>query len=187
MSTGNRVFGSLLVVGMRSFKMTAALIFSLMFMSVSSCGYYSTSGRTAGDIKKIAVPYLKNDTAEPDIEIDITQRIIDALIKDNTLKVVSEDEADAILEGSIIEYKNVPFTFSENNESIQAEQYRLVIGLNVSLFSKKKNAYIWENKKISAHGDYYLESNTDQTYEKALDNVYNDIVESILSSTVQEW
>jgi len=168
-------------------KETLILLLVVAIMSLASCGYYSTSGRTAGDIKKIAVPYFKNDTAEPDIEIDTTQRIIDALIKDNTLKVVSEDEADAILEGSIIEYKNIPFTFSENNQSIQAEQYRLVIGLNVSLFSKKKNDYIWENKKITAHGDYYLESTTDQTYEKALENVYNDIVESILSSTVQEW
>jgi len=163
------------------FLLSIAVIFLL------SCGYYSTSGRTAGDIKKIAVPYFENETSEPDIEIEITQKIIDGLIKDNTLKVVSEDEADAILEGKVIEYRNVPFTFSESTGEIQADQYRLVIGLSVSLFSKKKNDYIWEGKKITVHGDYFLESTTDQTYEKALENVYGDIVESILNSTVQEW
>lgn len=171
------------IKGMKPLK----IIISLALLIFLSCGYYSTSGRTAGDIKKIAVPYFENETSEPDIEIEITQKIIDGLIKDITLKVVSEGEADAILEGKVIEYKNVPFTFSENTGEIQAEQYRLIIGLSVSLFNKKQNDYIWEAKKITAHGDYFLESTTDQTYEKALENIYSDIVESILNSTVQEW
>ena len=159
-----------------------------MIFLLVSCGYYSTSGRTAGDIKKIAVPYFENGTSEPSIEIEITQHIIDGLIKDNTLKVVSDEEADAILEGTVIDYRNIPFTFAEgNNAEIQAEQYRLFIGLRVSLLNRKDNDYIWENKRITAHGDYYLETTSDQNYDKALENVYTDIVEAILSSTVQDW
>ena len=166
------------------------LVVTLAILVMHGCGYYSTTGRTAGDIKKIAVPYLTNETPEPEIEIEITERIIDGLIKDNTLKVVSEEGADAILEGSVIEYSNVPFTFGTNPEqqqTIQAEQYRLLIKLNVSLFNRKKNAYIWQNKQISAHGDYYVETTTEQNYGKTLSEVYTVIVESILSSTVQEW
>jgi hypothetical protein len=150
----------------------------------SACGYYSTSSRTAGDIKRISVPYLNNETAEPDIEIEITQRIIGGLVDDNTLKVTSEQDADAILEGSIIEYANVPITFS--NE-LQADQYRLLIGLRVSLLGKKDNAYIWQDKNIKAQANYYLDTTTEHTYEKALEDIYRDIVENILSSTVQEW
>jgi hypothetical protein len=161
---------------------TFLIPFSIVF--IFSCGYYSTSNRTAGNIKKIAVPYLKNETAEPEIEIEIAQRIIDGLITDNTLKVVSEEEADAVLEGSVIDYQNVPFTFSME---MQAEQYRLVIDLRVSLFNKKENSYIWENKKISAHGDYYLETSSEQNYDKALEKVYGEIVDGILGATVQEW
>jgi hypothetical protein len=150
----------------------------------TACGYYSTSSRTAGDIKKIAVPYLDNATAEPDIEIEITQRIIDGLVEDNTLKVTSDQDADAVLEGSIIEYANVPITFS--NE-LQADQYRLLIGLRVSLLGKKDNAYIWQDKNIKAQANYYLDTTTEHTYDKALEDIYRDIVENILSSTVQEW
>jgi len=176
------------ISGGRGTLKTSLLLFTVLILfTITSCGYYSTSGRTAGDIKKIAVPYFKNETAEPDIEIEITQNIIDGLIKDNTLKVVSEDEADAIIEGTVIEYKNVPFTFSQTTGEIQAEQYRLVISLNISLYNKKKNEYIWENKKVTVHGDYYLESSVEQNYEKALETVYNDIVENILNATVQEW
>lgn len=167
-----------------------AIVSAIIFVSLSSCGYYSTTSRTAGDIEYVSVPYLDNETPEPNIEIEITQRIIDGLIEDNTLKVVSDQDADAILEGKIVEYRNDPFTFSKNStENIQAEQYRLIIGLRVSLFNQKKNKYVWENKIIKSHGDYYLESSgtVEQNYEKALDNIYTDLVNGILSNTVQDW
>ena len=156
----------------------------LAMLLLAACGHYSMSGRTAGDIKKIAIPYLENETAEPEIEIEITQRIIDGLVNDNTLKVTSEEDADAVMEGSIVEYSNVPFTFS--NE-LQADQYRLLIALRVSLLDRKENTYIWQDKNIKKHANYYLETSTEQTYEKALEDIYRDIVEEILGSTVQEW
>jgi hypothetical protein len=151
---------------------------------VAACGPYSTKGRTAGDIKKIAVPNFSNETAQPDIEIDITSNLRNGLIQDNTLKVVAEDEADAVLEGTIVAYQNIPFTF---NTELQAEQYRLVIGIEVSLFNPKDNTYIWKDRRIDAHSDYFLETTTDRTYDKALEEVYKDLVEGILNATVQEW
>lgn len=161
----------------------------LLVLLTAACGYYTTGGRTAGDIKKVAVPYLSNETAEPEIEIEITQRIIDELVKDNTLKVVSEEEAEGILEGSVIDYRNIPFTFNKNpgQTQFQADQYRLIVGIRVSLFNRKENTYIWQDKKITAQGDYYLETSSDQNYDKALALVYKDLVDHILGATVQEW
>jgi hypothetical protein len=164
---------------------------TLALAFAASCGYYSTTGRTAGDIKRIAVPFLKNATAEPQIEIDITNRIIDGLVRDNTLKVVPIEEADAILEGSIVQYQNIPFTFNTqvtaDETQLRADQYRLIIGIKFALLGTKTNAYIWQDKAVVAHGDYYLNQSAEQNYEKALDEVYRDIVEKILSATVQEW
>jgi hypothetical protein len=149
-----------------------------------ACGVYSTKGRTTGDIKRIAVPNLSNETAQPDIEIEITGNLREGLIKDNTLKVVPEGEADAVLEGTVVDYRNVPFTF---NADLQAEQYRLVIGLLVSLFNPKDNSYVWKDRRIDAHSDYYLETATERNYDKALEEVYKDLVEGILNATTQEW
>jgi hypothetical protein len=149
-----------------------------------SCGYYSTKGRTAGDIKKIAVPNLANNTAQPDIETQITDNLRAGLIKDNTLKVVSEAEADAVLEATVVEYRNLPYTF---NTELQADQYRLAITILASLFNPKDNTYVWKDRRIEAHSDYYLETTTEQTYDRALEEVYKDIVEGILNATTQEW
>jgi hypothetical protein len=162
-----------------------SIVISFMLAVLPSCGIYSTKGRTAGDIKKIAVPNLANETAEPDIEIKITENLRNGIIRDNTLQVVPEEEADAVLEGTIVEYRNTPFTF--NTADLQAEQYRLVIGLVASLFNPKDNTYIWKDRRIDAHSDYYLETSTERDYDKALEEVYKDLVEGILNATVQEW
>lgn len=157
---------------------------SVLLVLAPACGVYSTKGRTAGDIKKIAVPNLANETAEPDIEIAITDNVRAGLIKDNTLKVVAEEEADAVLEATIVEYRNVPYTF---NTELQADQYRLVVALVASLFNPKENTYVWKDRRIEAHSDYYLETSTERTYDRALEEVYKDIVEGILNATTQEW
>jgi len=152
-----------------------------------SCAYYGTTSRTAGDIARIAVPYFSNMTSEPDVEIEITDEIVRGIARDNTLKVVDETEADATLEGAVTKYRNTPFTLEQGENDIQAQQYRLLIEIKVSLFSPSKNAYIYEDKVVRAHGDYYLETTGDQTYENALEEVYQDLVEGILSATVQDW
>jgi len=176
-------------------RLVSAIIAGFIILTgfAASCGYYSTKGRTAGDIKRIAIPYFKNETAQHDIEIDITNNIINGLVKDNTLKVVPEADADAVLQGTIVAYQNIPYTFQESQQvqneqtQLQAQQYRLIIGISVSLYGRKDNAPIWENRRIEAHSDYYLETSTERNYDKALQEVYNDLVEGILNATVQEW
>lgn len=168
----------------RFFAMIIAVSFALASVS---CTYYGTTSRTVGDIARISVPYFSNKTSEPDVEIEITDQIILGIAKDNTLKVVDENESDATLEGSVTKFRNTPFTFEQGETQIQAEQYRLMIEIKVSLFSPSQNAYIYEDKLIRAHGDYYLETTADQNYENAVESVYQDLVEGILAATVQDW
>ena len=168
----------------KALAMTIALTGAFI---AGSCSYYGTTSRTAGDIARISVPYFSNKTSEPDVEIEITDEIILGIAKDNTLKVVDETEADASLEGTVTKFRNTPFTFEHGETQIQAEQYRLLIEIQVSLFSPSQNEYIYEKKVIRAHGDYYLETTGDQNYENALEEVYQDLVEGILAATVQDW
>ncbi len=166
----------------RSWGIIAAA--ALIALAPACGGYYSTKGRTAGDIKKIAVPNLSNETSEPDVEIAITENLRAGLIKDNTLKVVAEREADAVLEATVVEYRNLPYTFSTE---LQADQYRLTVAILASLFNPKENDYVWKDRRIEARSEYYLETATERTYDRALEEVYKDLVEGILNATTQEW
>ena len=72
---------------------------------LAGCGYYGTTSRTAKDIKSVYVPFFSNETTQPDLDIQVTESIIDDLVDDNTLSVTSEDQADAILQGRIVAFE----------------------------------------------------------------------------------
>ena len=131
------------------------------------------------------MPFFENNTTEPSLEISVTEKIIQNLVDDNTLKVVGEDEADAVLEGSIIDFKNVPFSF---NMELDAEEYHVELTIQISLFNRRLNEPIWEKKTIKGDGSYFLEvSESGLTYEDALTEAIDEITDQILNLTVQDW
>lgn len=150
----------------------------------SGCGYGTTS-RTAKDIKSIYVPFFENKTAEPNLEISVTERIITNLVTDNTLKVVNENAADAVLEGEIVDFKNQPFSF---NQDLNAEEYHVVIKVVVSLFNRRTNEPIWEKRSFVGDGSYFVEQvENGRTFDDAVAESIREITERILNLTVQDW
>jgi outer membrane lipopolysaccharide assembly protein LptE/RlpB len=151
---------------------------------VAGCGY-STTSRTAKDIKSIYVPFFENRTPEPQLEISVTERIINNLVQDNTLKVVPEAAADAVLDGQIVGFKNQPFSF---NQELNAEEYHVVVTVVVTLFNRRTNEPIWENRNFVGDGSYFVENvENGRTYEDAVEESVREITERILNLTVQDW
>jgi TolB-like protein len=150
----------------------------------AGCGY-STTSRTARDIKSIHVPFFENKTSQPNLELSVTDSIIQNLVRDNTLKVVPEDAADAILDGQITEFHNRPFSF---NQDLNAEEYIVVIKVVVSLFNRKSNEPIWQNRAIEGNGSYFVEQvENGRTFDDAVEESLAEITNQILNLTVQDW
>ncbi len=157
----------------------------ILAMTGVGCGYYSTTSRTAKGIKSIAVPFFENRTPEPNLEISVTERIIDNLLADNTLRVVDESQADALLEGTIVTFQNIPFSF---NRELNAEEYHVTITVEATLFSRALNEPIWDKQIIKGDGSYFLDETVNGiTFEDALEEAVKEITERILNLTVQDW
>jgi outer membrane lipopolysaccharide assembly protein LptE/RlpB len=151
---------------------------------VSSCGY-RTNTRTAKDIKTIYVPFFENKTSEPNLEISVTERIIQNLIDDNTLKVVPENSADAVLDGQIVDFKNQPFSFNTN---LNAEEYHVIITVVVTLFNRRTNEPIWEKRNFVGDGSYFVEQvENGRTFNDAVAESIKEITDRILNLTTQDW
>lgn len=164
----------------------AVALSAAAMLAVGGCGYYSTSSRTAKDIKSVAVPFFENETSEPNLEVTITEQIIDNLLLDNTLKVKDEAYADAVLTGTVIEFFNRPFSF---DTELNAQEYHIVIKVRATLFDRRKNAEIWSDKLISGDGNYFVDvvGEPAQTFDGAVTESIREITERILNLTVQDW
>ena len=156
---------------------------AVVAVSAMGCGYYSTTPTTAKGIKTVAVPFFENRTTEPGLEILVTELIVRELVDDNTLKVVSEQEADAVLDGSIVEYFNIPFSF---NRDLNAEEYHVVITVDVTLFNRRLNEPIWKNERIKGDGSYFIDIPS-ASFENAQAEAVKEITDRILNLTVQDW
>jgi len=131
----------------------------LSIFIISSCGYYSMAGSIPPHIKSIAIPLVNNQTAEFGIAENITDNIIEVFNEENILRIVDEENADSILQGTIISLDDAPYTFS-SEEAVS--EYRINITMEIT-WKDIENDVDLLKKRYSGWGAYGLSGdiNTD--------------------------
>src|SRR5262249_42182950 len=82
-------------------------------LALGGCGYSLRTNLPPG-IQSVHVPVLQNKTAEPGIEDFITQALTQAVIQKGIKIARNAQEADASLEGSIVEYRLTSLSFDSS-------------------------------------------------------------------------
>jgi len=149
-------------------------------LTLGGCGVYSFSGSMSSGIKSIAVPVLENESVEYGIAEDLTSGIIEGFVSDNTLKVTPRSKADAVLEGVILKYERIAYTYDEND---QVQEYKVNITARVRL-NKADGNLVWEDESLSGYGIY---RSSDETEEDGKSRAIAKIAEDIVNRTVKDW
>lgn len=163
---------------MRIKLVSAAAIIMLFAMS---CGVYTFSPSALGGIKSLAIPLFENQTTESGLREDLTDRLAQAFVDDNTLRVMPEGRADAIIRGSVISYSREAYTYSEAEV---VSEYIVRIGINVDFVEKKSGEVFWEEKNMSNWGTY---DSATQGEDDGKEMAIGKLVEDILNKTVKGW
>lgn len=138
----------------KSKKLLVHLLFLLVLPCISSeCGYRLVGKGISlpEQYWMMTVPIFENKTAQQDIEQTITLAVLDELSSLGELKIVSEEKANAILMGSITNYREQPQNISANQ---RAKSYRIFISANVSLIDSKTKSIYWQDKNLILSQDY---------------------------------
>jgi len=169
-------------------RAAAWLVFVFLGGTLSSCGLYSTSpGTLPGHIKTLAVPAFDNKTTQVGLDEEITQAVIQRFVDDNHLKIVAESDANAVLTGSVIDYKNTVFGFTGRE---QAQEYRVQIAVAVRLMDKVKNRELWRDDDMVKTQNYYVISVPGQEPQDEVSGrkqAVQKIADEILSRTIENW
>jgi len=131
----------------RTLAQTAALLLGL---AVGGCGYH-LGGNLPPHVKTVAVPVFKNLTQQPGIENTITQAVVEAFANTGRLRVVPVDKADSILEGEITEYTVESIAY---NTSIDAQEYRLRVRVNIQFRDVRLNTMLWKQNGLDERSDF---------------------------------
>jgi hypothetical protein len=160
---------------------TAALAALLVPFALGGCGYSLRTNMPPG-ISSIHVPVLENRTQEPAIEDFITQALTQAVVQSGRVRIASNaQEADASLEGAIIEYRLTSLSF---DSSANVTSYRLIIGLALTFRDLKQNRVIWKQDRIEERADFAVAGQVTQTIAReqvAVQRAAIDVARAIVS------
>jgi hypothetical protein len=149
-------------------------------LMLGGCGVYSFSGSMSSGLESVAVPVFENESVEYGIAEDLTSGIIERFVSDNTLKVIPRSKADAVIDGVILRYERVAYTYNENDE---VQEYKVNIVAKVRL-NKSDGGLVWEDESLSGYGIYKADGESE---EEGKSRAIARIAEDIVNRTVKDW
>ncbi len=168
---------------------TLVLFLTALAMALVSCGY--SMGRTVAlnegsslGYQTIAIPMFANETFEPLIEREVTSALKEEVAYDGRLKLVDADEADLVVEGSVVRFELQPLTFDAADRILE---YRLSIVSRVTVKDTSGDKVVWKDSAIESFADYRVTEdvtkskiNKDEAIKKASRNFAENFVIKVL-------
>ena len=159
---------------------------ALLLLLTAGCANYRLGSMLPPDIKTVYVPTCKNQTPEPLIEQDVTRAILGQIQMDGSLRVRSEDSADAILEITLDEFWLDPVAY-ESGSSSTANQYRMSIRASFVLYRRSDNSVVVESPSLTGWYDFDFAGDMTSSKNIALRPAAEDLGRRIVDQIVQYW
>ncbi len=163
----------------RSAKVLAVLFLCLGFLE---CGYRlrGTGSFLPDYIKKINVPLFKNLTTRFELDLKLTQAVINELVARGKVEVTSAAEnADAVLNGEIMDFRVNPIAFSGD---ARADRYAITIVARIVLRDNRSQKNIFSNPYVSYQEEYAVPQGSD--FESLESDALNKVAENFARTLV---
>ena len=152
-------------------------IFPCLLAAFLRCGVYSFTGATLPPhLKTVAVPLFDNRSPEFGVDQRITDAVIEAVTRDNTLKIADLSNADCILRGTLMRMEDRAGQYDSNEE---ASTYRITLTVQAVFEDLRKKTVIWQNS-FSAFGTY--STDRDAAITEAIDKLTTDLINKMVSN-----
>ena len=161
-------------------KKMAGLICGCLFLI--HCGYHlrGTGSFLPSHIKKISIPMFKNQTARFELDVKLTQSVINELVARGKVEISADAKAaDALLVGEITSFSVSPIAFSDKNT---ADRYNITIVAKVVLRDLASQKIIFSNPDFVYLEEYEVPQGTD--FEAWETQAINKVAEKFARSLV---
>jgi len=130
-------------------------LFSLLtiafLLPLAGCGYH------LGEIKPtpmrrvttLAVRTFKNNTTIPRLEAQTADAVVKQFQQDGTYRIESADQADAIVDGTIVTVARQPMRVFANNV-LQTSEFELTLVVNYRVVDRLTGAVLMEGKAVGS-------------------------------------
>lgn len=136
-------------------------------------------------MRTVAVLPFENRTPEPTLTQEINAAVRDAVEGRLGLRAAGEENADAIVRGTILRYEpDLPVAYTGGGANTRVNVTRRLVQLTVSveIIDQKRNRTLWQRSGLLVEGDYEPTSGSESAArQQALDKLTQSIVEGARS------
>jgi hypothetical protein len=161
---------------------------------MSGCAGYQIGPikpKPMASVQTIAVPTFKNETLEPRVEVLLAGAVIKQLQQDGTYRVVRENEADAILEGRLVEIRRRPARSVRGNV-LQTREYTLELHVDYVVSDRATGRKI-EDRTVTGTTSFFVSGSSTiaadvtQDERQALPIAAEDLAVRLVSQISEGW
>src|SRR3972149_313245 len=88
----------------------------ILLLWITGCGYQPHGlGSLPAEIQRVHLAALKNGTLRPGLQGIVGTAILRRLQQDGRIRAAPQEAADAVLEGTISAYENIPLAFEQGD------------------------------------------------------------------------
>mgnify|MGYP001431394653 CR=1 FL=1 len=164
-------------------RLTSGLLAGLSVLALSGCLYGFAGGGLPPSIKTVAVLPFDNRTSEPTLTQEVSVAVREAVQNRLGLRQASEQQADAVVKGTISRYEpDLPVQYVGNQSDRQVTVTRRLVQITVSveILDQKQGKSLWQRNSLVLEGDYPPGQET-AGRKTALDKLVTNIVEGAQS------
>ncbi len=162
---------------------TTALVLSLL---TAGCAGYHVGPVTQHNFKSVAVPMFRNRTLHPQLEAQITNAIIKGLHEDGSLRIVSEPDAEVVLDGTIIHYERTVLRLLQSDTRVPRE-FEIAITVRVEARDRRTGEVVLKSTEVIGKSDVFIGSDQQSAEFQALPLIADDIARRVVGLLVENW
>lgn len=161
-------------------------VLAIPLFLLNGCVGYKLGSMLPADIKTVYIPMFVNKTTEPMIEIDATDAAIREIQQDGSLRVVNEEEADAVLEVTLTSYTLSPLAYDKTAKT-KADEYRMTLVASVVLKRRATDEVVVENPAVPGESTFLIEGDFTTSKARGLPEAAKDLAHMIIQQVVEAW
>lgn len=154
--------------------------FILLFSAMQLVSCYSFKPQSQALVNSVAILTFDNQTAELTIGDRLTITVIDALIKDGSIKILPEAEAEALLRGELTSYQRQAYQFDESD---RVQRYKVVMIFDLELTRRSDQSVVW---RATATQEGIYDADT-QTETDGQNLAITELARTIVAKTTRSW
>jgi hypothetical protein len=167
-----------------------------LFGAHLGCGYalVGKGVTTDASIRRIGVPMFHDATGKTGLDLRVTQRVIEELLKRGRFDVVQESAGvDAVVEGELTSYVSVPVGFSggeAGTPGAQANRYSATLTARVRYVKTGQTVALWENDAFTYRDEYDVSDDPSEFFnqeEQAIDRLSAQFARSLVAAMLEAF